>query len=109
MYIELFTLILDDIFQLKYTPKVIRKPRLLWNNKHECWGLYYGETNNKGKIKHRIEYQFTHDKERIFTTIAHEYVHAWQNEHGLNLEHSEQKEFRKWKKYFEKHFNVMLE
>lgn len=106
--ITLFKLVLDDIFQLKYTPHIVRKSKIMWPGRIDCWGMYYGEIV-KNKIKHRIEYYYKTTPEIIFATLAHEYVHAWQNENGLELEHDSQEEFRNWESYFLKHFGVNLQ
>lgn len=106
--IKLFCLILDDIFELKRKPRVIGKNTLKWEKNGDAWGLYYDE-QKKGKFNHRIEYYQRSTPERIFTTIAHEYVHCWQVENNLELSHSEQPEFLKWKKYFKKYFDIAIE
>jgi len=103
-----YRMILGDIFQLKYIPHVVRKSRIIWPGKIPCWGMYYGEYVGK-RIHHRIEYNYKTDDKTIFTTLAHEYVHAWQMENGLELEHSEQKQFREWEDYFKTHFDLDLQ
>lgn len=104
-----FKLILDDIFELKTKPHIVRKGKITWPGNIDCWGMYEGEPTRNGKFRHRIEYYYKTNDETIFSTLAHEYVHAWQMEKGLELEHSEQKEFRDWEDYFLNHFDVKLQ
>lgn len=46
------------------------------------------------------------DIRQIFATMAHEYVHAWQEENELELAHSGQKQFRIWRDYFKEYYNL---
>lgn len=106
--IQLFKLVLQDIFKLKSKPLVVRRGRIMWPGKIDCWGMYSGEPTRKG-FKHKIEYFYKTVPETIFSILAHEYVHAWQMENGLELEHSEQKEFRIWQRYFRRYYQIDIE
>lgn len=70
-------------------------------------GMYYGD-EVKGKFKHRIEYDYKTTPENIFTTLAHEYVHAWQMENGFELEH-DTPEFIMWEKHFREYWDIDLQ
>ena len=106
--ITLYRMILGDVFQLKYVPHVVRKSRIIWPGNIECMGMYYGETTRGDRIKHRIEYYYKTTDEIIFTTLAHEYVHAWQMERNLDLDH-DSPEFKMWEDYFLNHFDLKLQ
>lgn len=104
-----FRLILDDIFELKSKPHIVRKRNIIWPGKIDCWGMYYGEPTKGNKFRHRIEYNYRTNDETIFTTLAHEYVHAWQNENGLELDHNKKCRFSEWEDYFLDNFGIKLQ
>lgn len=105
--IALFQLVLNDIFNLKTKPHVVRKGKIIWPGNIDCMGVYYGDTV-RGKPKHRIEYFYKTSDENIFATLAHEYVHAWQYENDFELEH-DHPSFKTWESYFKKHFDLELQ
>lgn len=106
--IQLFNIILQDTFKLKSKPFVVRRGRIMWPGKIPCWGMYSGEMI-KNKFRHKIEYYYKTNPKTIFSILAHEYVHAWQMENNLELEHSKQKEFRVWLRYFRRYYGVDIE
>jgi hypothetical protein len=104
--ITLYREILGDIFHLKFPVLVVRKSRIIWPGRIDCWGLYEGEWVNK-KLKHKILYNYRTSDEVIFQTLCHEYVHAWQMERDLELEH-DSPEFLNWDCYFKNHWGFSL-
>lgn len=102
-----FRLVLDEVFMLKSKPHVVRKSKIIWPGNIECMGMYYGD-KIRDKYKHRIEYYYKTTDENIFATIAHEYVHCWQMENNLELEH-DNPSFIAWENYFRKHFDLELQ
>lgn len=104
-----FKLVLQDIFKLTGNVHIVRKRNLIWPGKIPCVGMYTGEMDSRGKYQHRIEYDDRTTDENIFGILAHEFVHAWQMENGLELEHDEQPEFVEWEGYFAHHFDVELQ
>ena len=73
---------------------------------HKAWdGYYIARYNNKGKLaEHRITV-YLQDQNRDFDTIlAHELIHAWQEENGESEFHG--KHFKRIAKKMEKHFNL---
>lgn len=107
--ITLYKLILEGIFNLQNHVWVKPRRNILWPGKIPCWGMYTGEHMGGKKFDHRIEYNPQATEKQIFATLAHEYVHAWQMEMGLELEHEEQEAFRDWEQYFKTHYGVNLQ
>ncbi len=108
--IEWFAAILQTEFCLEYPVKIVQKKflNIEENGKSfECWGLYYSRYSAKGNLKsHKIEFCNRCEIREIFATIAHEYVHAWQEENELKLGHTEQKQFRIWHEYFLEYYQA---
>jgi hypothetical protein len=98
--IELFKEILQAEFHLKSEPKILVKNRLKLDGEL-CFGLYYGDDIGK-RPKHKILISREENKtlKTLFNTVAHEYIHCWQLEKGLECNHCEQTEFRLWREYF---------
>ena len=100
--IVLFKTILGEVFRLKSPVLLVKRKKITWPGNIDCYGLYTGEELGNGKHKHKIEYYYCTDSETIFTTLAHEYVHAWQMENNMELEHDNpawimwEKHFREW-------------
>jgi len=73
---------------------------------HKHWdGYYIARYNSKGKLaEHRITV-YLQDQSRDFnTTLAHELIHAWQEENNVSEFHG--KDFKRMAKKMEKHFNL---
>lgn len=104
--IELFKLILQDEFCLKSEPKIVIKKLLELDGEH-CFGLYYGDKIKK-RFRHKIKISKLENQSVItlFNTMAHEYIHCWQMEKGLELLHCEQQEFKIWHEYFFNKYNI---
>lgn len=107
--IALFEAVLKDIFKLKCMPYV-SKVRALKFDGEQCWGMYDGHQPKPGKFVHkiRIARDCGTDIYQLFGTIAHEYVHAWQHENGFEVDHDAKSGFKKWQKYFQKHFATVI-
>lgn len=104
---RLFQLILQDEFKLKSRVN-FAKTRVLRFDGDSCMGMYEGETNGKNKWLHKIRVATSEVKtdEDLFSTLAHEYVHAWQMEHGLDLGHDTESGFTQWRDYFQKNYRL---
>jgi len=105
--IALFEAVLKDIFKLKCKP-YISKVKTLKFDGDACLGMYDGYEKNPGKFVHkiRIARDCATDVYQLFGTIAHEYIHAWQHENNLEVDHSVASGYTKWQKYFQKHFKI---
>ena len=105
--IALFEAILKDIFKLKSKPHVSKTKSLKFDGEM-CWGMYDGYEKKPGKFVHKIRIATNTgtDINQLFATIAHEYVHAWQHEKGLEIDHSYS--FKKWQFYFKKYFEIEI-
>lgn len=107
--IALFEAVLKDVFKLKYKP-YISKVRSLKFDGDPCLGMYDGHEPKPGKFVHKIRVarDCATDNYQLFGTIAHEYIHAWQHEKGFEVDHSTKSGFKKWQKYFAKHFQIVV-
>ena len=105
--LELFEYMLQDIFLLKSKP-VTRFSRQIKYQRDECYGFYDGEpvSNNRFWHKIRISRKLIKTSEALFSTMAHEYVHAWQMEKGLEVLHDKESKFDYWHNYFLVRFNI---
>lgn len=104
---RLFQLILQDEFQLKSRVN-FAKTKVLRFDGDSCMGMYEGEALGKNRWKHRIRIATSEVKtpEDLFTTLAHEYVHAWQMENGRDLGHDTESGFTAWRNYFQTNYHV---
>lgn len=105
--IRLFELILQDEFKLKSRIN-LSKTKVLRFDGDSCMGMYEGYKISDKKFNHRIRFATSEVKtdEDLFTTLAHEYVHAWQLENGKELDHDKESGFTKWRKYFNEKYNA---
>ena len=108
-YLNLYQNILRDTFQLR-SPVHVRVSRQCRLDGEDCYGLYYGEYINPRRSLHsiRISRKMHRTPEEWFATLAHEYVHAWQTEQGLDLDHDEESGFERWREYFWQHWGLDL-
>ena len=104
LHVALFTQILVQEFELVCPIKIIFKNNIILDGQ-ECFGIYEGKNGF-----HTITIDATISKipECLFAIMAHEFVHAWQNENNLKKNwaknmHNSKLGFTQWKKYF-KHF-----
>lgn len=72
-----------NIFKLKYPVRVKYVKSLKWG-KSPCCGIYEW---NSGKKIHVIKVDSSLIGQELVNTIAHEYIHAWQCENRLKLNH----------------------
>ena len=106
---KLFQLILQNEFKLKNRVN-FAKTKVLRFDGDSCMGMYEGENISDKKINHKIRIATSEVKSDfdLFSTLAHEYVHAWQMEHGLDLGHDAKSGFTQWREYFHKNYAVDL-
>lgn len=104
--LELFNLVLLDVFKLKMKPVVIFSREIRFE-KSECYGLYSAvDTRNNYFHKIRISRKLIKKPEQLFAVMAHEYVHAWQAENNRELLHDDSSRFEYWTNYFQVRFNT---
>ena len=106
--IEFFRLILQDEFNLKNYVWIKPKRNIRWAKSIKCFGMYEGEHIRGDKYSHIIEFDKTMCDYDIFRTLAHEFIHAWQMENNLELEHEEQKEYKEWADYFLEYYDFLI-
>lgn len=108
--IRLFENILRDEFKLKSRIH-INKCRVIRYDGDSCFGDYRGESIGRGKFMHKIRIATSEVKSDydLFATLAHEYVHAWQMEKLLDLDHDSKSGFTKWKNYFKAYYQIDIE
>jgi hypothetical protein len=106
---RLFQLILQDEFKLKHRVN-LAKCKVLRFDGDSCRGLYEGEKISEKKINHKIRFATSEIKSDLdlFSTLAHEYVHAWQMENDQDLGHDAKSGFTQWREYFHKNYAVDL-
>jgi hypothetical protein len=105
---RLFQLMLQDEFKLKHRVN-FTKCKVLRFDGDSCMGMYEGEKVGK-KCHHKIRIATSEIKSDfdLFSTLAHEYVHAWQMENDLDITHDKQSGFTQWRDYFNKNYAVDL-
>ena len=106
---RLFQLILQDTFKLKSRVN-FAKTKVLRFDGDSCMGMYEGEKLSAKKYNHKIRVATSEIKsdEDLFSTLAHEYVHAWQMEHDKDLGHDTKTGFTQWRNYFKAYYNIDL-
>ena len=104
---RLFQVMLQDIFKLKSRVN-FRKCKVIRYDGDSCFGDYWGESIGRGKFSHKIRIATSEIKSDfdLFATMAHEYVHAWQMEELLDLDHDKESGFETWRDYFLKHYQI---
>ncbi|MFZ9610925.1 MAG: hypothetical protein ACO294_09520 [Methylococcales bacterium] len=104
--IRLFELILQDEFKLKSRIN-LSKTKVLRFDGDSCMGMYEGYKISNKKFNHRIRFATSEVKtdEDLFSTLAHEYVHAWQLENDKELDHDTKSGFTAWRNYFMTNYN----
>lgn len=86
---------LNYLFNLKYPIKVRRIVKPTWSKKkYPCLGIY--EWNSDKRI-HIIKLDAELSNVDLSNTLAHEYIHAWQCEMGLKLNHG--RVFKWWAEF----------
>jgi predicted Zn-dependent protease len=106
---RLFQLVLQDEFKLKSRVN-FAKTKVLRFDGDSCMGMYEGEKLSAKRYNHKIRVATSEVKSDLdlFSTLAHEYVHAWQMEHGYDLGHDTKTGFTQWRDYFSKNYAVDL-
>jgi hypothetical protein len=105
--LRLFQLMLQDEFDLKNRVN-FAKTKVLRFDGDSCMGMYEGEKISDKKINHKIRFATSEIKSDLdlFSTLAHEYVHAWQMEKDLDITHDTESGFTNWRKYFIAYYGV---
>jgi hypothetical protein len=105
--LRLFQLMLHDEFKLKHRVN-FAKTKVLRFDGDSCMGMYEGIKFSDKKINHKIRLATSEIKSDsdLFSTLAHEYVHAWQIEHDLDLGHDTESGFAQWRKYFNESYGL---
>ena len=102
--IELFQRIAETEIEL-CKPVVLRVCKTINLGGVYCVGLYEDEFDyhliqvSRAEIWNPVE---------LFATIVHEYIHAWQSENDLPLNHSPSGYFDRWRKYFRRYYGVNI-
>lgn len=102
--IELFQRIAESEIQIR-KPVILTVCKTVKLNLDWCVGLYEDEGDyhqikiSRAEIWNPVE---------LFATICHEYIHAWQSEKGLPVNHSPVSKFPLWRKHFRLTYNVDL-
>jgi hypothetical protein len=104
---KLFQLMLQDEFNLKHRVN-FAKCKVLRFDGDSCMGMYEGEKISEKKINHKIRFATSEIKSDLdlFTTLAHEYVHAWQMENDLDICHDSESGFTEWREYFKTFYDI---
>ena len=66
------------------------------------WGLYFGDDTGKGRRIH-IDTR-VRSRDDLISTLGHEMIHLWQDQHGLPLSHSG--DFLEWSKALELQYGI---
>ena len=106
---RLFQLILQDTFKLKSRVN-FAKTKVLRFDGDSCMGMYEGEKISPKRYNHKIRIATSEIKsdQDLFSTLAHEYVHAWQMENDKDITHDTKSGFTQWRKYFLAYYGVDL-
>ena len=104
---RLFQLMLQNEFKLKHRVN-FAKTKVLRFDGDSCMGMYEGEKISPKKYNHKIRLATSEIKSDLdlFSTLAHEYVHAWQMEQDKDLGHDTKTGFTQWRKYFNDNYKV---
>jgi hypothetical protein len=105
--LRLFQLMLQDEFELKNRVN-FAKTRVLRFDGDSCMGMYEGDKISDKKINHKIRFATSEIKTDLdlFSTLAHEYVHAWQMEKDKELDHDTESGFTHWRNYFKAYYDI---
>ena len=104
---RLFQKILQDEFNLKSRIN-FAKTKVLRFDGDSCMGMYEGYKISDKKFSHKIRIATSEVKtaEDLFSTMAHEYVHAWQLENDRELDHDTDSGFTAWRNFFNTNYGV---
>jgi hypothetical protein len=105
--LRLFQLMLQDEFKLKNRVN-FAKTKVLRFDGDSCMGMYEGDKISGKIINHKIRFATSEIKTDLdlFSTLAHEYVHAWQMENDQELGHDKNSGFTQWRDYFNKSYAI---
>ena len=99
-----------DIFGLRtevtiYSKRRVKHPTLGF----ECEALMFPVGFNKNKT-HIIVLSkaYTGTLSKYLNCVAHEYVHAWQDENGYNTNHGEKSMFKPWARYLKERYGLLI-
>ena len=101
--ITLFVAVLMDCFKLEQTPIITSKKSIVLDGA-DCWGVwYYSRKQHKIWVSSGKEVT----TQKLFTILAHEFVHAWQHENNMPYDH-DSKEFLAMIDYFGYNYGVNI-
>lgn len=105
--LRLFQLMLQDEFDLNNRVN-FAKTKVLRFDGDSCMGMYEGDKISDKKVNHKIRFATSEIKSDLdlFSTLAHEYVHAWQMEKDLELLHDTESGFTQWRNYFKAYYDI---
>lgn len=98
---------LQDEFKLKHRVN-FAKCKVLRFDGDSCMGMYEGTKLSEKKIQHKIRFATSEIKNDfdLFSTLAHEFVHAWQMENDNDLAHDARSGFTQWRDYFNQNYAI---
>ena len=105
----------DSIFELKNPVQLYRVDILGMfdcgdiGELTECCAVYWPmsmtESDNHIII---LADEHTNTLDTYMGTLAHEYIHAWQEENGFELYHSEKTQFKPWARYLKRYYGITV-
>lgn len=95
--------ILQKEFSLAKPVFIVSQKNLIWKKTNEaCFAIYWGRKHSHKITIHSDVFKCP---VMLFATMAHEYIHAWQEENGYSKMRHNNDQFPEWAKYFKKaHF-----
>lgn len=97
---------LQDIFELKLEIKVLVRPLKNFQGFYELRLNVVYDEDDTPEYYHEIvvspKCNFTNEDYK--STLAHEFVHAWQHENEIKVDHGP--EFMKWVDYFKANYDL---
>ncbi len=106
-----YAVLFAEIFELNTAVTVYSKRKIKHPSEgYECEALMYPVGYNKGQKKHVIilSKKYTSTLSGYLNCLAHEYVHAWQDENGYNTNHGEKSQFKPWARYLKERFGLLI-
>jgi Zn-dependent peptidase ImmA (M78 family) len=97
---------LIDIFNLELVVEITTVPMKNYQGFYELRLNLIDEDSEEAEYFHYIKISTTtnHTVEDYKSTLAHEFVHAWQHENRKKVKHD--KHFMKWVKLFKEKYNL---
>jgi hypothetical protein len=103
-----YGVLFKQIFKLKRDVRIYRMPEIHYDN-IECCALYWPPCITKKEChKIIIADKYSELLEDYLGCIAHEYIHAWQDEHGYHYGHGEKSQFLPWARYLKHYYGIVV-